>query len=206
MTVCTKRNILSVFAIVLAGFLFMGWADSWEQLREQAGKVETIRAGFIQEKHLRILTKPLVSEGIFYYQAPRSLRWEYKSPVRSILLMHQGKIRRYIEGSSGLTEDSSAGLQAMQSVLQEITRWLKGDFGSNPMFSASLKMEGKIVLTPRDKAFASIIKRIELVLSDRPGVIKSVTIYEGKDSFTKIEFQNVRVNDPLKDSLFQEIS
>jgi outer membrane lipoprotein-sorting protein len=206
MTVCTKRNILSVFAIVLAGFLFMGWADSWEQLREQAGKVETIRAGFIQEKHLRILTKPLVSEGIFYYQAPRSLRWEYKSPVRSILLMHQGKIRRYIEGSSGLTEDSSAGLQAMQSVLQEITRWLKGDFDNNPMFSASLEGEGTIVLTPREKAFASIIKRIELVLSDRPGVIKSVTIYEGKDSFTKIEFQNVRVNDPLKDSLFQEIS
>jgi outer membrane lipoprotein-sorting protein len=206
MTVCTKRNILSAFAIVLAGFLFMGWADSWEQLREQAGQVETISAGFIQEKHLRILTKPLVSKGIFYYQAPRSLRWEYKSPVRSILLMHQGKIRRYIEGGKGLTEDSGAGLQAMQSVLQEITMWLKGDFGSNPMFSASLKMEGKIVLTPRDKAFASIIKRIELVLSDRPGVIKSVTIYEGKDSFTKIEFQNVRVNDPLKDSLFQEIS
>ncbi len=206
MTRVNKHNTLTIFAIVLAGFLFMGWADSWEQLREQAGQVETIRADFIQEKHLRILTKPLVSKGIFYYQAPRSLRWEYKSPVRSILLMHQGKIRRYIEGSNGLTEDSGAGLQAMQSVLQEITMWLKGDFGSNPMFSASLKREGKIVLTPTEKAFASIIKRIELVLSDRPGVIKSVTIYEGKDSFTKIEFQNVRVNDPLKDSLFQEIS
>ena len=201
-----KRNILSVSAIVLSGFLFMGWADSLEQLREQAGQVETIRAGFVQEKHLRILTKPLVSKGIFYYQAPRSLRWEYESPVRSILLMHQGKIRRYIEGDSGLAEDSSAGLQAMQSVLQEITKWLKGDFGNNPMFSASLKREGKIVLTPKEKAFASIIKRIELILSDQPGVIESVTIYEGKDSFTKIEFQNVRVNDPLKDSLFQEIS
>lgn len=201
-----KRNIISAFAIVLAGFLFMGWADNWEQLREQAGQVETICAGFIQEKHLRILTKPLVSKGIFYYQAPRSLRWEYESPVRSILLMHQGKIRRYVEGNNGLTEDSSAGLQAMLSVLQEITRWLKGDFDNNPMFSASLNREGKIVLTPKEEAFASIIKRIELILSDRPGVIESVTIYEGKDSFTKIEFQNIRVNDPLKESLFQEIS
>ena len=201
-----KRNIFSVFVIVLAGLLFIGWADSWEQLREQAGQIETISAGFIQEKHLRILTKPLVSKGIFYYQAPRSLRWEYKSPVGSILLMHQGKIRRYIEGSRGLSEDQGAGLQAMQSVLQEITRWLKGDFGNNPMFSASLKREGKIVLTPKEKAFASIIKKIELILSDRPGVIESVTIYEGKDSFTKIEFQDVRVNKPLEDSLFQEIS
>lgn len=201
-----KHNILSVFATALAGFLFIGWADSREQLREQAGQVETIRAGFIQEKHLRILTKPLISKGVFYYQAPGSLRWEYKSPIRSILLMHHGKIRRYIEGDSGLMEDSGAGLQAMQSVLQEITKWLKGDFGSNPMFSASLKREGKIVLTPKEKAFASIIKRIELILSDRPGVIKSVTIYEGKDSFTRIEFENVRVNEPLKDSLFQEIS
>ena len=184
----------------------MGWADSLERLREQAGQVETIKADFIQEKHLRILTKPLVSKGVFCYRAPRSLRWEYKSPVRSILLMHRGKIRRYIEGANGLTEDPGAGLQAMEPVLQEITRWLKGDFGNNPMFSASLKGEGKIVLTPKEKAFASIIKRIELILSDRPGVIKSVTIYEGEDSFTRIEFRNVRVNGPLKDSLFQEIS
>ncbi|MCD6296538.1 MAG: outer membrane lipoprotein carrier protein LolA [Deltaproteobacteria bacterium] len=201
-----RHNTLLILAIVIAGFLFIGWADTWDGLKTSAGKVTSISAEFTQEKHLRILTKPLVSRGIFYYQAPRSLRWEYKSPVRSILLMHQGKIRRYIEGSSGLTEDSGAGLQAMQSVLQEITRWLKGDFGSNPMFSASLKGEGKIVLTPREKAFASIIKRIELILSDRPGVIESVTIYEGKNSFTRIEFQNVRVNDPLKDSLFKEIS
>jgi len=201
-----RHNTLLILAIVIAGFLFIGWADTWDGLKTSAGKVTSISAEFIQEKHLRILTKPLVSRGIFYYQAPRSLRWEYKSPVRSILLMHQGKIRRYIEGSSGLTEDLGAGLQAMQSVLQEITRWLKGDFANNPMFSASLKRDGKIVLTPREKAFASIIKRIELILSDRPGVIESVTIYEGKDSFTKIEFQNVRVNDPLKDSLFQEIS
>ena len=201
-----RHNTLLILAIVIAGFLFIGWADTWDGLKTSAGKVTSISAEFTQEKHLRILTKPLVSKGIFYYQAPRSLRWEYKSPVRSILLMHQGKIRRYIEGSSGLTEDSGAGLQAMQSVLQEITRWLKGDFANNPMFSASLKRDGKIVLTPREKAFASIIKRIELILSDRPGVIESVTIYEGKDSFTKIEFQNVRVNDPLKDSLFQEIS
>jgi len=181
----------------------LGWADTWDGLETAAGKVTSISADFIQEKHLRILTKPLISKGIFYYQAPGSLRWEYKSPIRSILLMHHGKIRRYIEGESGLTEDSGAGLQAMQSVLQEITKWLKGDFGSNPMFSASLKKEGKIVLTPKEKAFASIIKRIELILSDRPGVIKSVTIYEGKDSFTRIEFEKVRVNEPLKDSLFQ---
>ena len=201
-----KHNKLTILAIVLAGFLFIGWADTWDGLKTAAGKVTSISAEFTQEKHLRILSKPLVSKGIFYYQAPRSLRWEYRSPVRSILLMHKGTIRRYIEGSSGLTEDSSAGLQAMQSVLQEITRWLKGDFSGNPMFSAYLKSEGEIVLIPKEKAFASIIKRIELILSERPGVIESVTIYEGKDSFTRIEFQNVRVNDQLKDSLFQEIS
>ena len=74
------------------------------------------------------------------------------------------------------------------------------------MFSASLERKGKIVLSPKEKAFASVIERIELVLSDRPGVIESVTIYEGKDSFTKIEFHNVRVNEPVKDSLFKEIS
>jgi len=43
-----------------------------------------------------------------------------------------------------------------------------------------------------------------LILSDRPGVIKSVTIYEGEKSFTRIIFKNVRVNEVLKETVFRE--
>jgi len=197
-------NTLLMLATVLVSFMFIGWSKDWDQLRKDAGQIKTISADFIQEKHLQILSRPLISKGVFYYEAPGSLRWEYQSPIRSILMMHEGKVTRYIWGGNGFRKDSGLSLQAMQIVLQEITKWLGGHFDDNPDFTASLEPDRRIVLTPKKKAFSAIIRNIELILSDRPGVIKSVTIYEGEKSFTRIIFKNVRVNEVLKETVFRE--
>jgi len=192
---------------ILIFFMAVPWArgDDWDRIREKAIDIQTIGAQFIQEKHLEILIKPLISKGAFYFRAPGSLRWEYTSPIRSILLMHDGKIRRYIGGENGFKEDAGPGLQGMEMVLQEITRWLKGEFSDNPDYHASLEGNNKIVMVPKNKAFAEIIQRIEILLSDRSGVIETVTIYEGKNSFTKIRFRDVNVNRGLTDALFESI-
>ena len=94
----------------------------------------------------------------------------------------------------------------LQIVLQEITQWLNGRFDQNPAFVADLKPDRMIVLTPKDSHFAAVIQRIELVLSKQPGAMKSVTIYEGADSYTRLEFHDVVLNRPLPDSLFQKVS
>ncbi len=155
---------------------------------------------------MKILHKQLVSMGIFYFQAPNSLRWEYRSPVQSILLMHDGRTKRYILKNGAITEDAGAHLQSMQVVLQDISRWLSGRFEENPAFSASLEPGRKIVLRPKEKGLASMIQRIELILSDRPGIIKAVMIYEGENSYTRFEFKNAILNQPLQDSIFRKIS
>jgi outer membrane lipoprotein-sorting protein len=183
----------------------VGWADSWEGIKKAAEQVRSIRADFVQEKHMKILKKPLFSKGILYYRIPGSLRWEYESPVKSILLMHNGQTKRYIQSKDGLVRDKGAGLQAMQFVLPEITRWFGGQFDENPDFEATLESGSRIVLRPKKQAIAKMITHIELSLADRPGVIKSVTIYESKETFTKIKFENPRLNNTLQDAIFQEI-
>ena len=199
-----KTNILSALAVVLASCVLIGWADNREQIRKAAEKVETISADFVQEKHLKILSEPLVSKGRFYYQVQGSLRWEYESPIQSILLMQEGRIRRYIKRDNSLIEDAGARLQAMQVVLLEITRWLNGRFDDNPDFDSVLKTGRKIVLTPTKQSLSKFIKRIELMLSNRPGIIESVMIYESEDSFTKIEFKNVKINKEIEEFIFRE--
>lgn len=198
-------RLLPIIILLIAGYLGNGWADTWEGIQEKAGEIKSVKAEFIQEKHLKILAKPLISKGIFYYQAPQSLRWEYSFPLKSILLMHNGHIKRFIKGSEGLRQDSGPKLQAMQVVLQEITLWLSGRFIDNPNFNAVLEPSLKIVLTPKEKSFATIIQRIELVLSKQPGVIETVRIYEDDSSYTKLIFKNTSLNKPLKESLFQEV-
>jgi outer membrane lipoprotein-sorting protein len=184
--------------------LCIGWADSWEQLKTNAGAVTSVQAEFVQKKHLPILSKPLVSEGVFYYQAPRSLRWEYRSPVQSILAMHDGRVRRFVStGASGFSEESGAGLEAMQVVMEEITQWLAGRFDDNPMFQTHLEPGKSIVLVPKDGAIQKVIQRIVLILGQQPGVIESVTIYESENAFTRLTFSNAVLNASIEASRFQ---
>ena len=113
---------------LLTAFMCLGWADTWEGIKKTASTVTSVRAEFVQEKHMEILARPLVSKGIFYFQAPNSLRWEYRSPVQSILLMHDGRTKRYLKRNGAIIEDEGAHLQSMQVVLQDITQWLSGRF------------------------------------------------------------------------------
>ena len=161
-----RSRILHVTLLVAAG-LCLGWADTWDGIKAAAGKVTAISAEFTQEKHMKILVRPLVSTGVFHFQAPRSLRWEYRSPIHSILLTHNSKTRRYIQKDGKFIEDAAARLQSMQVVLQEITRWLSGRFHENPAFSTRLEPGQQIVLRPKDKALARMIQRIELKLTQR---------------------------------------
>ena len=198
-------STLSIFFLIAASCLTIGWADSWDQIKNAAGQVYTVRCDFIQEKHMKILANPLVSKGVLYFKVPGSLRWEYMSPVRSILLMYKGKTKRFIMRKDGFIEDSSANLQAMGFVLKEITMWLNGRFDENPQFTATLKAGHKILLLPKEKSFSMMIQKIELILSDRPGTIKSVIIYESDNSFTKLVFKKSILNDKIDDSMFRKI-
>lgn len=195
----------SVAAVILAACLSLGWADSWEGIAAGARDIASIQADFRQEKHLRILTRPLASKGKLYFQAPGSLRWEYLSPVPSILLSHDGAVRKYVKGADGWITEGGPGLQAMAVVMEEMSRWMHGRFADNPSFTAELLPGPVIVMTPTAPAMAAVIQRIELKLSKTPGVIESVTIRESESAFTVISFENVQRNTPLPETLFKEI-
>jgi len=203
----TQKPLFLIRALfLLTAFMCLGWADTWEGIQSAASTITSVRAEFVQEKHMEILARPIVSRGVFYFQAPNSLRWEYRSPVQSILLMHDGRTKRYILKNGAITEDAGAHLQSMQVVLQDIAQWLNGRFEENPAFNASLEPHRKIVLRPKEKGLANIIQRIELILSDRPGIIAAVMIYEGEKSYTRFEFKNAVLNQPLQESIFRKIS
>jgi outer membrane lipoprotein-sorting protein len=205
MKVIKSYSKLSIFVLIAVSCLTIGWADSWDQIKNTAGQVNTVKCDFVQEKHMKILTNPLVSKGVLYFKVPGSLRWEYMSPVRSILLMHNGKTKRFIMRKDGFVEDSSANLQAMGFVLKEITMWLNGRFDENPQFTATLKAGHKILLLPKEKSLSMMIQKIELMLSNTPGIIKSVKIYESDNSFTKLFFKKSILNGKIDDSMFRKL-
>jgi len=200
------RVAVPLLTMALA-LLLAGWADSWDAIRREAGQVRSIRARFVQKKHLPILAKPFVSEGRFYFQAPGSVRWEYSKPVRSVLLIHRGSARRYVYGDKGWVPEAGERLQGMQMVMDEIAAWTQGRFDTDPRFTARLEggRPARVVLVPKDPTLVNLIARIEIAFSpERKGAIRSVKIVEGKDAWTMLEFTRTEHNLSLSERLFTD--
>ena len=199
-----KRKIVTL-VFITTSLLTLGWADSFEGIRAAAGNIQSIEADFVQEKHMRILARPLISKGHFVYKAPASLRWEYRHPMQRVMLMHKGDVRRFLQSEKGWAEDTASNLQPMDFVLQEISKWLNGRFDETPMFTASLAPENKIVLTPKESGMEQFIQRIEMVMADQPGIMKEVLIFESADSYTRFKFVTPKINQPLAEAVFQKV-
>ena len=199
---------LCLLALLLLLPWLVAWADSWEGLRAAAGRITSVEARFAQKKTLPMLTRPFVSEGRFFYQAPAQLRWEYERPVRSVLIMNGGAIKRYLREPAGWREESGASLTAMRVVMEEIANWQQGRFDANPHFNATLTTdpETKVTLVPKEAAWGKMIRRIELNLSrEQAGVMNGVRIVEDERSFTDLTFHQIRINRPLPVTLFVNV-
>ena len=145
-----------------------------KQLRKDSAKIKTIQADFVQKKSMKILSKPLISEGRFYYVAPDSFRWEYFKPLRSIVIAYKNKTKRYIASGGKMVEDKTGGVQAMKIVLSEVTGWMSGKFDQNPSFTATIH-EGantRITLTPVEKSMTGMIEKIEITLSKKAATVQ----------------------------------
>jgi len=173
------------------------WASSWRSIHATAARVATVEAEFVQRKRMPILTHPLVSRGKLFFDAARHhLRWEYRAPLRSLLEMKDGRVRRYLWEGGRFRLDARQRQDAMQIVLTEISLWLSGRFRQSPNFSAVLqaKPQPRILLRPKKRALARYIQRILLVPRSQPGAISKVVIYEGGGATTTLEFVRCTVH------------
>jgi outer membrane lipoprotein carrier protein len=203
-----KRSGVCFFGLILALPFLLAWSDSWEGIREASRRITSLEARFVQKKTLPILAKPFVSQGRFFYQPPAQLRWEYDSPVRSVLIMNGDAVKRYLKDQDKWREDTGAALPAMRLVMEDIMNWQQGRFDANPQFQASLVKgpEPKILLVPKEASWRKMIRRIELTLSsEQAGVMKSVRVVEDERTDTTLEFSQVRLNRPLPSSLFVNV-
>jgi len=202
-----KKYLLIIMIVFV--LLLPGWARAadFEQLRSDAAKIKTLQALFVQKKQLKILSKPLISEGRFFYVAPDAIRWEYLKPLKSVVVFNKGEARRYLMSGGKMVEDKSGSVQAMSIVLGEISNWLGGKFNRNPSFQASLKKGVNVMITlvPVDKNMAGMMEKIEITIAKNTMAIKSVKIIESENAATIIDFRQVEINKAISGSLFQEI-
>ncbi|MBN2574562.1 MAG: outer membrane lipoprotein carrier protein LolA [Deltaproteobacteria bacterium] len=184
------------------------WYQSLDSIREAASTLKTLQASFTQTRTLRILRKPLVSRGILAYRRPDDLRWEYQSPLATLLVVRKGNAQRWLRRGHEWVTDHSAKLEAMKLVLGEIGLWLDGNFNASKTFRPELRPPGKgrpahVRLVPLDPSLGKIIAAIAISFGEKPGTVGAIDIFEHGEGVTHIAFDDLRANQDLPDERFE---
>lgn len=194
--------VFLVMLLFVAGGSF--WAKAASPPEDPGMALSSVQADFNQQKHLKILSRPIVSHGTFAFQVPQSLRWEYRDPVPSVLLMHDGVLRKFVQRDGRMVEERGLQLGPLQVVMAQIGSWLRGDFVDSALFSVSRIDAATVRFIPKDEAVSTIINYIEIKIGSQAGLLDSVLIAEGPESFTLMTFSNRTLNRKLPVAIFTE--
>jgi outer membrane lipoprotein-sorting protein len=196
-----------ITAVITAGLFFAetGSAQDWTSLKETFRNIRSVKAEFVQKRYLKILTNPLLSEGRLFFYIPDSLRWEYLTPLRSVMLQKGSTVQTFNFFEGVWKPEMPESVEATRMVLTEISRWFQGRFDESKAFKHlySPGPPARVTMVPGE-GINRFIQRIDIVLSARPGVIDRVEIEEPGGSRTSIEFRNVEINSSFSSEVFEK--
>ena len=180
-------------------------AQDWASVKEDFRNIRSVKADFLQKRFLKILTKPLLSEGKLFFSIPDSLRWEYLSPLQSVMLQKGSTVQIYNFFEDLWKPEMPESVEATRMVLGEISQWFQGRFDESKAFKQlySPGPPARVTMVPGE-GINRFIQRIEIILSARPGVIDRVEIEEPGGSRTSIEFRNVEINSNFPSEVFEK--
>lgn len=98
-TLVQRDNLLNgvgrLIHIALVFFFSLSWVHADEMLTRisaRVAKAAITEGEFIQEKRLKFLTKPLITNGSFIYQQNKGVLWKTQTPLASTLLINASQI------------------------------------------------------------------------------------------------------------------
>ncbi len=187
--------IISFVSIFCFSFFAEANDDLLEQLKLSQKDAKTVKAAFLQEKHTEILDKPIVTKGTFYYQAPNSIRWEYKDKHAGLVVMYDGRTLCIYYPALKEAE-----------IIKDISRFpfiasfdiaaLKKDY---EIEHKSGKAGFDIILKPKS---SFMISSVEMFFKTDKGFPEKIVIKEKNKDKTLIKFQDIIINSDLSKDLF----
>lgn len=180
--------------------LFSQSADTAQlvALSQKLNLGETVRGQFVQSRQLKVLKKPLISQGQFIFDQTQGLIWQQIKPFESLLILKDKQlIQRDSQGRVQISKaDTSASAAVMGDLLPSLVRaMLGGDIsglsenfelhflGTERLKIESLSPDGqwKLGLTPKDPLMKKAIANMVLEGSD---VLQSLVLLSAAPNVT----------------------
>lgn len=151
------------------------------EIAARLAKTPITHGDFHQQKHLKVLHKPLISTGSFTYHQSKGVIWQTLTPVVSVLLVNESKML------------TGQGEQAVPAAFGKVFKaMLGGDLagltGGFSVTGIDQKIAWQLELTPKDEMLKLIIS-IMVLSGDTE--LRWLEIRETGGNVTSITFDNI---------------
>src|ERR1044071_8824183 len=130
-----------------------------QELQHKMSEVRSVYLDFTQERHLKLFTEPLKSEGVMLMERPNQIRWETTAPYQSILLGNEKSVAQF-EKTDGPWKKLKVGFpQMLKRVMEQMSLMHQGRLDAltrDFTISVSTGAMSVVTLVPKDKSVREI--------------------------------------------------
>ena len=177
------------------------------RIEDKVSRMETLRAEFVQEKHLAILDRPIVLTGLLFMEKPDLFAWHVEHPLRYSMVIEGEVLRQWDEDTDQVHKISLGKNPAFKMVIQQMRDWFSGSY--RPMlaeYTVSVFENDPIALAfvPLDSALArQVIERVTITFAGDERYIHQVQIVERGGDRTLLKFVDILLNAPIAPSAWE---
>ena len=167
------------------------------ELQSKMSSLRSVYLEFTQERHLKLFTEPLKSEGVMLMERPNQIRWETTAPYQSILLGNDKAVAQF-ERTDGQWKKLKLGFPEMlKRVMEQMSLMHQGRVDAltrDFTVSVATGTVAVVTLVPKDKAVREMLASLEIRMQPDLSATREVVMNEPSGEFTKIIFQRERRN------------
>jgi outer membrane lipoprotein-sorting protein len=162
-----------------------------QDLQRKMSSLGSVYFELTQERHLKLFTEPLKSEGFMLIERPDEIRWETTAPYQSILLGDKKSVAQF-ELTDGKWQKLKLGFpQMLQRIMDQMSLMNQGKLDAltgDYTISVSTNHETILTLVPKDENARSVLASIEVKMSPDFSATREVVMQEPNGDFTRIVF------------------
>jgi outer membrane lipoprotein carrier protein len=169
--------------------------------------IETLQADFVETKSMVLLKDEVVLTGSLYHTRPLNFFWDYATPTpKKIVLNSEVLLAYYPDLNKAEEVNVRRWNQRIRRYLQlglDVEALRKDyDIAMGTVGEGEPEGTDVLILTPRTRRKRSRLKEIRVWLDQETGHTRSMRYDEENGDRTTFRFENLKVNEPIDDSLF----
>jgi len=174
-----------------------------EKFAAASKQTQSVKADFVQEKNLSLLSEKITSKGKFWFKKNNLVRMEYNQPFQYLVVINNNTV--LVKDGQKENKISTKSNKLFQQINRMMVDCVQGTALNNPDFTTTVFENAAnwlVELSPANKGMKEYFRNINIVVAKKDYSVNKLEMYEQSGDNTIISFINKELNAPIPDALF----